>query len=79
MKKKTKVIFCLIMMLASCRDQGRVCSEEMDGNTFSNLRALFHNPAQCCSALCGKQDHIWEAGLPGMTEIRTTWYFTFYH
>lgn len=36
------------------------------------------NPAQCCSALCGKQDHIWEAGLPGMTEIRTTWYFTFY-
>lgn len=56
MKKKTKVIFCLIMMLASCRDQGGVCSEEMDGNTFSNLRALFQQPSPVlfCS--------LWKAG-----------------
>lgn len=36
------------------------------------------NPAQCCSALCGKQDHIWEAGLLRKTEIGTTWYLAFY-
>lgn len=56
MKKKTKVMFCLIMMLASCRDQGGVCSVEMGGNIFSNLRALLDQPSPVlfCS--------LWKAG-----------------
>lgn len=45
---------------------------------LATLELCSSNPAQCCSAFHGKQDHIWEAGLPGMTEIGTTWYFAFY-
>lgn len=69
MKKKIKLIFCVIMMLGSCTYPDRWIEIYL-----STWELCSSSPAPYCSALRRNQDHMWEAGFLGMKKLR--WHIT---